>query len=116
MQEVGLTQAALGREIGVSQQAIHKLLIGTTRETGKIARIARALQTTAAYLEGETDDPDCDSPEWSLSHDEQEWLTLLRQLAPTDRAAVMQLTRTIAGSAISPMVNARSQDWKGAGD
>lgn len=110
-----MTQSALGREIGVSQQAIHKLLVGTTRETGKIARIARALHTTAAYLEGDTDDPDCEMPEWSLSIEEQEWVGLMRQLAPKDRAAVLQLTRTIAGSAISPMVNASSQEWKGPG-
>ena len=59
---VGLSQAELARIVGISQQAVGKLVNGRSRSTSHIARIARALSTTAAYLEGEIDDPDKDAP------------------------------------------------------
>ena len=62
MQAKGLSQAELARRIGISQQAIGKLVNGSSRSTSHIARLARALDTTAAYLEGETDDPDEGAP------------------------------------------------------
>lgn len=58
----GLSQAGLAKEVGLTQQAIGKLEAGTSRETPKLAKIARRLTTTAAYLDGETDDPAGNAP------------------------------------------------------
>ena len=53
----GMSQAELARQIGISQQAVGKLVSGASRRTSHISNIARALQTTSGYLEGVTDDP-----------------------------------------------------------
>lgn len=56
MADQGMSQSELARRVGVSQQAIHSLL---TRRHGSahVHKIARALQTSPAYLTGETEDP-----------------------------------------------------------
>lgn len=57
MAELGKTQAAVARGVGVSQQAIGKIINGQSSGSKFIARIARELLTTPQYLSGETDDP-----------------------------------------------------------
>lgn len=57
MQSSGLSQAELARRVGISQQAIGKLVHGRSRKTTHIARLARELNTTPSYLEGDIDDP-----------------------------------------------------------
>ena len=57
MAELGKTQAAVARAVGVSQQAIGKIINGQSSGSKFIARIARELMTTPQYLSGETDDP-----------------------------------------------------------
>lgn len=52
-----VTQAALAVAIGVSPQAISKLVKGETTETSRLYQIARFLSTTPEYLLGETDNP-----------------------------------------------------------
>lgn len=54
----GTTQAALARAIGVTPQAISKMVRGGTADTAKLYQIARFLKTTPEYLTGETDDPE----------------------------------------------------------
>lgn len=55
--ELGMSQAAVARELGISQQAVGKIVKGETHNTAHLVRLARALQTTPEYLLGETDDP-----------------------------------------------------------
>lgn len=57
MAELGKTQAGVARAVGVSQQAIGKIINGQSTGSKFIARIARELLTTPQYLGGETDDP-----------------------------------------------------------
>lgn len=57
LDDLDKSQAALARAIGVSPQAISKLVIGGTAETPKLHMIARFLETSPEYLTGETDDP-----------------------------------------------------------
>lgn len=57
MQQCGVTQAELGRRVGLSQQAIGKLVRGDAHSSAHLHKIARELETTPAYLTGETDDP-----------------------------------------------------------
>ena len=58
MTEQGMSQAELARQVGIAQPTIAKLLNGSSRSSSHLHRIARVLQTTPAYLSGETDDPD----------------------------------------------------------
>ena len=57
MAELGLSQSELARKIGVSQQAIGKLVNGHVQTSRHLHVIARELGTTPQYLAGETDDP-----------------------------------------------------------
>jgi phage repressor protein C with HTH and peptisase S24 domain len=52
------SQGWLAREVGISPQAVSKIINGDTNETAKLYQIARALQTTPEFLTGETDDPE----------------------------------------------------------
>lgn len=61
MRKVGLSQSALAREVGVSQQTIGKVVTGQSAGSSHLHKIARALQTTAAYLTCEVDDPSEDA-------------------------------------------------------
>lgn len=47
---LGIKQEELAKRSGVSQVTIHKILTGKTRETRKLAAIARALETTVDQL------------------------------------------------------------------
>jgi len=53
----GLSQSELARRVGINQSTINALLRNATRSSAHLHKIARELQTTPAYLEGETDDP-----------------------------------------------------------
>ena len=99
MEVLGLSQAELARRVGVSQPSIFKLIHENKTGTTRIHKIARELQTTPAYLSGETDDPTSDLPEDTLSAEEREWVEQFRRMPLKDKAAVQQLVRTIAGSA-----------------
>lgn len=54
--ELGLSQSELARRVGVSQGTIAQLVSGRSRSSSHLHKIAQALETTPAYLEGETDD------------------------------------------------------------
>lgn len=56
MSEKNLSQSGLARRVGVTQTTIRKLLSGGYGSK-HLHRIARELETTPAYLTGETDDP-----------------------------------------------------------
>ncbi len=52
----GLSQSELARRVGLSQSSIYNLVSGKAYGSAHLHRIARELGTTAAYLDGETDD------------------------------------------------------------
>ena len=60
--ELGLSQSLLAKMAGVSQATIGKLESGISSGSSQIHKIARALQTTAEFLTGETDDPAAGAP------------------------------------------------------
>jgi len=62
MVQMGLSQSELGRRVGVSQATIYNLTSGKGYGSTHLHKIARALQTTPAYLTDETDDPDFNAP------------------------------------------------------
>lgn len=96
MEVCGLSQAALARKVGVSQQSIGRLVTGEAMGSRYLHKIAAALGTTPAYLTGETDDPGSEGPEDFLSGDEHELIEHFRRLTNKDRAAARQLIRSLA--------------------
>jgi transcriptional regulator with XRE-family HTH domain len=107
MKAQGLSQAALARRVGISQQSIGRLVSGESFGSRYLHKIARELHTTAAYLSGETDDPVSELPDddFLVSAEERDWVELLRAIPPKERAAALTLVRTIASSAQSPRVH-----------
>ncbi len=57
MKKLGLSQAELARRVKVSQPTIQAITTGETQNSRYLAKIAIELETTPAYLIGETDDP-----------------------------------------------------------
>lgn len=57
MEEMGFSQSSLAQLIGISQASIAKITRGESFGSKHLHKIARELQTTPAYLTGETDDP-----------------------------------------------------------
>lgn len=112
MHDRGIDQSALARELGVTQGAISKIVLGKTANSRLLPRIATHLGVSLAWLLGIEDDPEADLPDEWLSAEEREWIDLLRSLKPKDRQAVIQLTRSLAGCAPSPTVHAPRQEYK----
>lgn len=112
---LGITQSELARRAQIPQSTINSLIKRPSRSSPHLVRIAKELRTTPAYLTWETSDPDSEFTEDPLTAEEREWIELLRSVAPKDRAAALQLVRTIAHSAQSPMLQAHPQDFRPKG-
>lgn len=56
MKELGVSQAGLARMVGVSQPTINEIVSGKTQRSKHLRAIASSLETTEAWLLGETDD------------------------------------------------------------
>lgn len=57
MLRAGINQSQLAERVGVKQPSIGRLLSGETKTTRALDLIAQALDTSPAYLKGETSDP-----------------------------------------------------------
>lgn len=62
LEELGISQSELARRVSITQGTVAGLIRGKARSSTHLHKIARELQTTAAYLEGETDDPSENAP------------------------------------------------------
>lgn len=62
LDEMGMSQSALARAVSLNQSTIAALIAGRARSSAHLHKIARALGTTPAFLEGETDDPSENAP------------------------------------------------------
>lgn len=103
---VGISQAELARRVGISQQAVGKLVHGESRKTSHIVRMARALSTTPAFLEGETDDPDQGASEARpLDADTSELVENVRAMSAADRRALLQIARSMAANSAGSTVH-----------
>ena len=98
MKALGLSQAELARRVGVSQPSIFKLIHENKTGSTRIHVIARVLKTTPAYLTGETDDPQSDVPEETLTPEEREWVEQLRKIPARDRSVALRMLRGIASA------------------
>jgi len=58
MRRAGVNQSQLAERVGMKQPSIGRLISGETKTTRALDLIAAVLDTSPAYLKGETDDPD----------------------------------------------------------
>lgn len=107
MQGQGLSQAELARRIGISQQAVGKLVHGNSRSSTHLHRIARELGTTPAYLSGEVDDPNEDAPPApELSWDHRQLLGCFDDMNAIQRQALLTIAHSMVGRAPGGSVHA----------
>lgn len=99
LKELGISQAELARRVMVDQSTINGLIRGHSQSSKHLHRIARELQTTAAYLSGETDDPQADAPVQQLDHAERELLAMFRSLDGDERTAISLIVRRLVACA-----------------
>lgn len=92
---LGISQAELARRAGVAQSTINSLVKKPRRSSPHLLRIARELETTPAYLTGETDDPQSNLPDQHLTSEEIGWVQRLARLDDDTREAVLQLIDTL---------------------
>lgn len=118
LKATSMSQSALARQVGLTQPAINALIRGSTRTSLHLHRIAKALGTTPAYLEGETDDPLADAPDTPfISPEEREVLECLRVMTPADRKALAQIACSMAGRFAKPATfHAPGQHFQHEGD
>lgn len=57
LEALEMSQARLARCVGVSPQAISKMVLGDTTNSPLVYQIAKALETSPEYLTGDIDDP-----------------------------------------------------------
>ncbi len=95
LEQTGISQAELGRRVGLTQGAISHLISGDSRGSKHLHKIARALGTTPAYLVGETDDPESVAPDVDLTPEEEELLTIFRELGKEDQAVLKRLIQRL---------------------
>lgn len=113
LEELGMKQAELGRRAGIPQSTVNTMIRRGRRSSPHLMSIARALKTTPAYLLGETDDPESEFEDVDLTADERELVEIMRAIAPKDRAAIMQLARTLAQCSVPPVVHAPASGFRG---
>lgn len=113
MVSLGLSQAELARRVGISQPAIYQLIYKNKSGSRHLPQIARELGTTAAYLNGDTDDPDCEFPDQHLTGEEIGWVQKLGALDPADRKTVLALVDSLIGKgASSRALHDRALDYR----
>lgn len=111
MAKRGFDQTRLARELDVTQGAISKILNGATRNSRLMPRIAAKLEVPLPWLLSESEDRE-DLVNDAFTAEERDWVELLRSIAPKDRAAALQLVRTIADSAHSSTVQAKKTGYR----
>lgn len=98
LNSLGMSQAELARRAGVAQPTINNLINRNKVGSKYLHKIARELQTTPAYLSGETDDPTSVAPDYHLTGAEVQLLEKLRSLSEEDHAMIIHLTRKLASN------------------
>lgn len=108
MSALGISQGELARRVKVSQPTIFKLIHENKTGSVHLHRIAVELQTTPAYLTGETDNPSLDAPPPTLSSEDQALLALYHSLESSGQKAVIEIMRTMAQAALAAPPASRS--------
>lgn len=113
-----VTQRALAEELGVSVQALGRILNGAPFDFIKLPILARRFRVSQEYLLGETDDPSITAAEAAIDKEEWAILELYRQLAPSGRLAVAEIMRTMAQagkSGLSRLQERKPESFVGPG-
>ncbi len=93
---LGLTKAALAKRADVPPTTLSSIISRGSRSSPHLIKLARALETTPAYLTGEVDDPHVELPSFHVTAEERDWLNFTRKLSFDDRHRVKDLIFSLA--------------------
>ena len=110
MQEIPMTQEELGKQAGLTQPAIYKLLSGKTQRTTRLAEIAKALKVRPEWLATGADPM---TPNSDLTPDERRLVEGYRASSPAEKAAL--ITLAIRGQTAPPIGKIQLQTQSPAG-
>ena len=95
-QSIGMSQEALALTAGITQSQVSRYERGLNDPTGDIlVKIAHALNTTADYILGVTDNPDREVTEDNLDSLETEIFQLLRSSSEDDRKRALSVIKAM---------------------
>ena len=95
MRKRGWEQSDLAREIGATQGAISKIIVGKSVNSRLLPKIAIALHVALPWLLGTTDDPTIDVVQQLFTPQDLDWLESLHALPKAEREAVLQLAQAL---------------------
>lgn len=96
MGERGIDQAELARQLDVSQGTISKIVVGRTRNSRLIPKIAVQLGVSVSWLLGEVDEPDAhagDAPR--LNYEQIELVDCFDRMDRANQLALLQMARAL---------------------
>jgi transcriptional regulator with XRE-family HTH domain len=111
LRELGISQAELARRVGLHQSTINGIIRGNQRSSTHLHMIARELETSTAFLTGETDDPSIDASELALDRQDRLVLDLFNHLEPADKKAVLQIMQSITDKLKIPMLQSKRAEY-----
>jgi transcriptional regulator with XRE-family HTH domain len=111
LRELGISQAELARRVGLHQSTINCIIRGNQRSSTHLHMIARELETSTAFLTGETDDPSIDASELALDRQDRLVLDLFNHLEPADKKAVLQIMQSITDKLKIPMLQSKRAEY-----
>lgn len=88
-------QSELARELGVTQGAISKIVVGRTANSRLLPRIAAHLGVPLDWLLGETDSLTAGESDL-FSRAERDWVAILRALDPQRREALLTVAEAMS--------------------
>ena len=112
---LGIGRAELARRADMPLTSLVSLINRGSRKSAHLVKIAQALETTPGFLSGESENPQSEFSDTTLTSEERNWLDWLRAAAPADRKALAQLAKTIANGASSPSVHDNQQTYRATG-
>lgn len=107
-------QSTLARELGVTQGAISKIVVGKTANSRLLPRIAVHLDVPLEWLLGQQDDLAAASDEFSRV--ERDWVFALRAIGTEERTALLTLARSLSfgeGKELRPTLHDKRQAYRG---
>ncbi len=120
MAQLGLSQSAVARALGLKAPSISRLANGKHGQTRHIFGLARVLRTTPDYLTGLVEDPEQDVELGRhLTADQEEWLDLYERLTEDQRQFSRALLRDLAKANTpppSPAIHAPRPNFLGKGE
>lgn len=96
MLEAGVSQEDLAAAVGCTQGTISQILLGTTRNSRFLPRIAEHLGVSLAWLLGSIDERQQEAIGELLAPDERQLVARFRTISLHDRTAILSIVNSLA--------------------